>query len=243
MISGIIDSNQKIVTNGLILNLDAAQLRSYPTTGTTWTDLSGNGLNGTLISGATFDTANGGSIVFDGTDDFASINPAITLSNVSQFTYTSFVNFSTSVGNQGTFFSHGLNGQFTNDIMFYWEKLTNILSFQVNNGLDGSATYSYSAPSNWVNLCIVYNGSLSTNADKLKLYINGVQVTLNFNTYNVPSTTSTIASPQIRIGQYIGFASGFYYTGKIATTNLYNRALTATEVGQNFNAIKSRFGL
>jgi hypothetical protein len=243
MISGIIDSNQKIVTNGLILNLDAAQLRSYPRSGSSWTSLN-NGIFGSLINGAAFDSANGGSILFDGTNDnvFFGVD-AIPLSNVSQFTYTSFVNFSTAVGNLSTFFSQGLSGVFTNDIMFYWEKLTNILSFQVNNGLDGSATYSYSAPSNWVNLCIVYNGSLSTNADKLKLYINGVQVTLNFNTYNVPSVTATTSGATSAIGRYIPAPVSNYFTGKIATTMFYNRALTDAEVGQNFNAIKSRFGL
>jgi hypothetical protein len=181
---GMIDSNQKIVTNGLTLNLDAGQLRSYPTTGTIWTDLSGNGLNASLANGPTFDTANGGSIVFDGTDDYASINPSTLLSNVSQFSYSCFANFTTSVGNRGTFFSHGPNlVEFTNDIIFFWDKTTNQLIFQINNGIDGGANLSYSPTSNWFNLSVVYNGSLSTNADKLKVYINTVQQTLNFNIY------------------------------------------------------------
>ena len=68
--NGIIDSNQKIVTSGLRLSLDAAQLRSYPTTGTTWSDLSGNGVNGTLTNGPTFNSAYGGALVPDGTNDY-----------------------------------------------------------------------------------------------------------------------------------------------------------------------------
>jgi hypothetical protein len=60
----------KIVTSGLVLALDAADKNSYPGSGTTWTDLSGNGNNGTLVNGPTFSSANGGSIVFDGVDDY-----------------------------------------------------------------------------------------------------------------------------------------------------------------------------
>jgi hypothetical protein len=61
-----------IVTDGLILSLDAANNKSYPRSGTTWNDLSGNGNNGTLVNGPTFSSANGGSIVFDGTNDVVS---------------------------------------------------------------------------------------------------------------------------------------------------------------------------
>ena len=62
----------KIVTNGLVLYLDAANKKSYPGSGTTWTDLSGNNNTGTLTNGPTFDSNNGGSIVFDGTNDYVS---------------------------------------------------------------------------------------------------------------------------------------------------------------------------
>ena len=71
---GIVQSNySKIVKDGLVLWVDAMNDNSYPETGITWTDLSGNNNNATLINGPTFDTANGGSIVFDGTDDRATI--------------------------------------------------------------------------------------------------------------------------------------------------------------------------
>ena len=63
----------RIVTSGLVLALDAADRNSYPGSGTTWTDLSGNANNGTLTNGPTFNSANGGSIVFDGTNDFEAV--------------------------------------------------------------------------------------------------------------------------------------------------------------------------
>ena len=62
--------NPRVVTNGLVLHLDAANIRSYPGSGTAWTDLSGQGNNGTLTNGPTFDANNAGSIVFDGTNDY-----------------------------------------------------------------------------------------------------------------------------------------------------------------------------
>ena len=85
MINGIIDSGQKIITDGLVMHLDAAQLRSYPTTGTTWTDLSGNGNNGTLINGPTFNSGNGGSIVFDGVNDYVTGFNSISINTTSSF--------------------------------------------------------------------------------------------------------------------------------------------------------------
>ena len=60
----------KIVTNGLVLALDAANTKSYPGSGTVWSDLTPNGNNGALTNGPTFNSANGGSIVFDGTNDY-----------------------------------------------------------------------------------------------------------------------------------------------------------------------------
>jgi archaellum component FlaF (FlaF/FlaG flagellin family) len=243
MISGIIDSNQKIVSNGLIFNYDAAQIRSYPTTGTNWFDLSGNSRTAVLNNGASYNSGNGGRIVLDGTNDFVNTGTGLPLSNVSQFSYSTFINFITCAGTFGAFFNYGVNGQFTNDILFAWFKSSKQLVFQINNGVDGSANYVYIPSSAWVNISVVYNGSLSTNANKLKVYINGVQITLDFNTYNVPSTTGSPSGAGSAFGYYIPAPVGSYYAGNIATASLYNRALTDAEVGQNFNAIKSRFGL
>ena len=84
----------KIVTDGLVLCYDAANTRSYPGTGTTWTDLAGSN-DGTLTNGPTFDTTNGGSIVFDGTDDRVAISLGSlpTPQNSSDFTYEAVVKF------------------------------------------------------------------------------------------------------------------------------------------------------
>jgi len=235
-------ANGKIINSGLVLALDAADRNSYPGSGTTWSDVSGNGNNGTLTNGPTFSN---NSIVFDGTNDFIDINPTLSLNNVSQFSYSSFVNFTSSpAGSSGnTFFSYGVSGTFTNDILFGWFKSTNELFFQINNGADGSGNVLYSRPGQWTNIFVAYNGSLSTNAEKLKVYINSVQATLSFSTYTVPSVTASPTNPKSYIGAYIGFVGGWYLMGNVANTQIYDRALSAQEVIQNYNAQKSRFNL
>ena len=83
----------RIVTDGLVLCLDAANSRSYPKTGTTWTDRSTSGNNGTLTNGPTFDTNNGGSIVFDGSNDSV-VTSDFDLDYISIFTWFKPTNFS-----------------------------------------------------------------------------------------------------------------------------------------------------
>ena len=74
----------KTVTDGLLLSFDAANTKSYPKSGTTWSDLSGNGNTGTLTNGPTFNSANGGSIVFDGVDDYVNVANASSLNSSAQ---------------------------------------------------------------------------------------------------------------------------------------------------------------
>ena len=73
-----ISYNPRTITDGLVLCLDAANSKSYPGSGTTWTDLSGNGNNGTLVNGPTYSSSNGGSLVFDGTNDYITSSFATT---------------------------------------------------------------------------------------------------------------------------------------------------------------------
>jgi len=94
----------KIISNGLVLYLDAANNKSYPRTGTTWYDLSGNNNNGTLTNGPTFNSANGGSIVYDGADD--SVNLSLVSSNVNNVTTEVWFKANTLPGDRGLF----LNG-------------------------------------------------------------------------------------------------------------------------------------
>ena len=209
-----------IVTNGLVLALDAANPKSYPGSVTTRYDLAG-GNNGTLTNGPTFNSANGGSIVFDGTDDFIATsqlsgrNPATEPFTVeawvkSDQTVTSRIWIdATSNGTNQRFYATLINGSTS------------------NIGIQGSA-WSDSTPNdtNWHYQAIVMDGNTARGYD------NGVQVqTKSYTSYTLPG-------PLI-----IGGRSGYRWLGQIANFKIYNRALSATEVLQNYNAHKSRFGL
>jgi hypothetical protein len=215
-----------IVTNGLVLNLDCGNRLSYPTSGTTWTDLSGNNNNGTLTNGPTFNPNNLGSIVFDSVDDYGTI--------------PSSSNWA--LGANGTI---GMWAYFTGNV------LTNHRFWCVNNnqtaldayidistgflGLHGGSTLTTTIfpREQWVHVMVTYNNGI------INVYFNGVRQPLQGKTtgYDVSSTGIFF------IGQYSG--GGYYlWRGRISNICVYNnKGLTNLEVIQNYNSYKSRFGL
>jgi hypothetical protein len=229
MINGIIHSGQEIVTNGLVFHLDAAQLRSYPTTGTTWTDLSGGGNNGTLTNGPTFNSANGGSIVFDGVNDFASITGTIT---TSEATFLAWVRRN---GNQrssaGIIFSRGAN---VSGMNYYLT--TNQIGYHWNDDLN---TYNWSSglvPPNlqWA-MCVITVSSASAVAYLCQS--SGITSATN----NVSHGSTTLNTLRLAFDSFI--SQNRCMNGNIAMAMLYSRALSSVEITQNYNATKSRFGL
>ena len=223
----------RIVTDGLVLALDAGNTKSYPGSGTTWTDLSGNGNNGTLENDVGYDSGNGGALSFDGTDDYATgnINIALGITNVS---INCWVNISTT-SKKGAFLKVGGGGN-------------SGYALGVGNNTmdsDGNEILGLFTKVRWI----------ETNAS----YGTGWKyVTLVLNASSVPS----IYVDSTLIGSYSGLTpnspDSFYYVGRnigdepsgvrafngnIAQVSIYNRALTAEEVQQNFNALRGRFGI
>jgi hypothetical protein len=212
---------QQIVTNGLIFNLDAANKDSYPGTGTTWYDLSGNNYNGTLVNGPTFlPNQNGGIFNFDYVDDYVSIGN--NLGSPSTFTLNAWVRSSNISQPQNIF-----NG----NPPFFLRITSSTIRCAVYTGtwifVNGSITLSSNT---WYNLVLTYdqstvkgyvNGVLDVNSVKTGTPIYGALNTLGFTTggEDAPSVTN------------------------IAVAQVYNRALSATEIAQNYNATKGRFGL
>ncbi len=205
----------KIVTDGLVLYLDAANTRSYPGTGTVWTDLSRSGNNGTLTNGPTFNSSNNGSIVFDGTNDYINMNN-VNFGNtytISLLVRLNDLNSRVWVGGIDTTEYH-MNFQSGNMVN------------RVNNNL---ITFSTNVTTN-----IWYNISLVRNNTTLTCYKNGNLVS---------STTIAGATTNFVLYRIGSSPSGFYGNGNISNILIYNRALSATEVLQNYNTTKSRFGL
>jgi len=218
--------------NENVLVLDAGNSASYPGTGTTWTDLSGNNNNGTLINGPTFDPANGGSIVFDGVNQYVSVNASSTIpigSAQRSLSIWFYTNSSTWVTEVNNLFQYGTNitrQSFGIDFDTYpkmqlWTWLDD-LTFNTTYSLVG-----------WKNITVTYNGSTT-----LLVYENGVN-TQTKTLSGVLNTTST----SVYIGSINPTIRPSFYLGNIGQTSIYNRALTSTEVLANFNATKGRYGL
>ena len=218
-----------IVTNGLVLNLDCGNRLSYPTSGTTWTDLSGFENNGTLTNGPTYNPNNLGSIVFDGVDDYAIVLSSSTLNNWSALTIGVWFTFSTMDSYYLRLIEKGANNEWTVGINYatYDYKL-----FLQDLGGAGLAIKSTNALNDnryhYVVITINSNHYCS-------MYIDGI-----LNSQSQGSTPSS-KTGSINIGRY--GAGGYCWKGTIANTQIYSRALSATEILQNYNAYKTRFGL
>jgi hypothetical protein len=225
----------KIVTDGLVLYLDAANTKSYPGSGTAWSDISRGGNNGTLVNGPTFDSGNGGSIVFDGVDDRVNLSASPLIQNLTaNFTFQAFVKFTTS-GGQYSIFTKG--GTFGTGWTVYLRQgpqfsLIGNNTSNVSSGLLAPTPAGGVAVNNWYHITYTYNQSTVIS------YINGIQSTTSNYSQNFNSTGTT---------PYIGWDSTLgnpdYWPGNISNINLYNRALSAQEILQNYNATKTRFGL
>lgn len=225
------NNGPRIVTDGLVLTLDAGNAKSYVGSGTTWNDLSGNGNNGTLTNGPTFNSTNGGSIVFDGIDDYV-VTTSTTFTANTSFTYEIFCKSDNFIAQRNIFgnksyYSTGQGAQFTNGASP--QQVVGIIRTDV-------ATYDISTaigPTyNWTQFVIRRAENL------MQMFING----------NLLATTRTIsgsiadASDKFWVGAANGGGSS-WWSGNIGNIKVYNRALTTQEVLQNFNATRSRFGV
>lgn len=213
---------ENIVTNGLTVNTDAGFVGSYPQTGNTIYDLSGNTYNGSLINNPTFSSANSGSIVFDGSNYIDINSGASILSNVS---YTKIAWFYlTNLTLSNNIISGGNTGQHA-----FWTAGGNKLNAGHNGNWSTVVSTTTLVTNTWYCGAVTFD---TTNG--WKLYVNGVQEDTDSN------TTTFTGTGDIQIARY---QTGNNLAGRIAITQIYNRVLSASEILQNFNAQKGRFGL
>lgn len=220
-----------IVQSGLVLNLDAGVSASYPGSGSIWTDLSGNGNTGTLNNGPIFNNGNGGSIVFDGTNDYVNMLASASLGKSINYTTTAWVKYS-NVGYTSWMIicdsvDYGNGGGY-----MMWLDDSSPATGKRLSSYDGSWQHGtiLIPPNTWTHVVL-------SKADKLvSFYVNGIfDVT---RTYNFNSSTSSAA---VDIGG--SNRNGYPFNGNIPQVSIYNRVLTATEIQQNFNAMRGRFGI
>ena len=214
-----------IITDGLVFNMDAANRASYPRSGTTATDTVSN-VNGTLTNGTTFSNSNKGIFDFDGTNDYidcgsiSAINSSSTVS-VSYWGKKTASNKYSLIGSQMS----STNGFW----LTWWHDGNVYCSFR--NGNISYAGYALSFDTNWHHFVGVYNGS------SIKIYIDSIlQAT---STTSIPTSLSSTGGNDFNIG----YLQSQYTDGNIGPVQIYNRALSSTEVLHNYNALKPRFGL
>ena len=219
----------KIVSDGLVFNMDFANRASYPRSGTTATDTI-NSLTGTLSSTPTFDADAGGNFDLDGTD-YIDIGAVTEMNSTTKMTISYWCKKSASnkdmiIGSGG-----GTNGfwlQWYSDGNVYWNP---------RNGSSYSRSYALTYTSDWICLTGTYDGSLSQ-SNRCKTYVNGVLVLDGTGT--PPADFSSTAGNSFKIS---GLAGSFYSDGNVANVHIYNRALSAEEVLSNYNGLRGRFGV
>jgi hypothetical protein len=224
--------------------LDAGNTKSYPTSGTTWFDVSGNGYNGTLVNGPTFNTDNNGSIVFDGVNDYMQANINTTeLDGDPSLTVDMFVRrrTGTNIGGNSGFWGIGGTGQ--GNSIEGWTPTANLIHLDVYDSTR-LATSQFYPEGVFIHICWTKNGT-GTETTNVKCYVNGVEVSLT-KTRNATRTNQFNTSTNgvgVCLGRINPNANQFHTPIDIGVFKVYNRALTAQEVFQNFNATKSRYGL
>jgi hypothetical protein len=214
-----------IIDSGLVLSLDAGNVKSYPGNGTIWYDKSGFQNNGTLTNGPTF---SGGSIVFDGVDDYVdtTFKASTLIGNGNPFTLSAF--FKTNKLGQQMLVACPDSPRFYIEVFNRSGVLVSHWGIGNNNNSSTSTAI--------INLNQIYNYVTTYDGNIAKGYLNGVL-----------TDTDTIGSQSyntnfLQIGKYASFLP-LYFSGSMYTTQIYNRALSAQEVLQNYNATKSRFNL
>jgi hypothetical protein len=236
---------EPIVTNGLIFNLDAGFTPSYSRSGTTWYDVSLSGNNGTLANGPTFNSGDGGSIVFDGTDDYGYFPTNNLPSGNSEISYNCWFKWG---GTYSTVFGSMIFG-YGNDIgpnkvpILLLSNSGDKIRFEFGSSSGVVLSTNGITSGTWVNAIITYDKSFC------RMYVNGdLNNSTSYSSANIePSGSSgytgsigTLFSNYGNIGNPSRYGS---FNGSIVIAQIYNRALSASEVLQNYNAQKSRFGL
>jgi hypothetical protein len=212
------------VSSNLIRSYDINNRFSYNGSGTTLGDVSGNGVDGTLVNGVGYNSSNGGALVFDGNDDYVSFSSG--LSSTDNLTNEAWVNPSAFSGLKIILIPDGWN---TGNVCIEFDQ--NTLQFALFGEPDKYSNYTFNT-NTWYQVATVYSKSAKT----ISFYVNGVLT----NTENY-SNPSSVSNSTLKMGSWNG--NDRFFIGKIGLVRIYNSSLTSQEILTNFNGSKSRFGL
>jgi hypothetical protein len=240
----------RIFTDGLVLCLDAANSKSYPTSGTAWTNLSANNNNGSLYNGPVFSSENIGSLAFDGVDDIVFVGQSpyeLSSLGTNDVTINVWSKITTSDGTERQQFSNSARGNSIYRLGYLDNKMYSL--FYGATG-DGSAPYQYSFPvygtttlptGTWIMTTTVMDRS-----SDIKLYLNG-ELEPTTGSANISSADGIyfegISTFPVCVGGMFLRSPFRLHQGNISSVQLYFKPLSAEEVRQNYNATKGRFKL
>lgn len=222
---------RSIVTSGLTLHLDPGNASSYPGSGTTWFDLSGNDYDGTLTNAPIYSsTTNGGIFTFNGTDEYVDMNGYAGL-NTGEVTYQIWVRDTAPTdGNNHQIIARTNTNAGTFNIL---KRNTGLWGANLRLAADPGTQYNEdsttSATTSWTNLAITYDGT------DFRMYVNATQ-----------EATMTAAGAMDTSGTFVmniarNTTNAAYFPGDIGVVLIYNRGISGTEVTQNYNALSSRY--
>jgi len=217
---------------GLTFHLDASIPESFVNSNTNWYDLSPSNYTGTLTNSPTYDSTYGGSLVFNGSTTYVTMGTAMDFATyTSGFSIDLWV-YPTSAASFSAIFSSALGTSGTDWQVYVWYNTSS--QFGTTQRYSGAqndfSTTNVFAINNW------YNVVVTSNNTTCYIYVNGVVQT----SAATGQINNQPASREVRLGNFKGYPA--QYTGKISTCRVYNRALSSTEITQNYNTQKTRFG-
>jgi hypothetical protein len=238
-----VEDYKNIITRGLVLHLDASALESYPGSGTSWSDLSGNNNNGTLTNGPTFNSNNQGYIIFDGTNDYvttADVNHGTSEFTLEAWVYWSLLNSNSTVIKKNTDNDYwpvfSLSVESNGTISGYYSSQT------YGNCLEGAITSASSIVTGaWYHLCFSKGSDGYTT---MKIHKNSVSQ--SYTNYLYGSHINNVCNSGKPVDLGINYDYPNYINplnGRISVARIYNRQLSDVEILQNYNIQKGRFGL
>jgi len=223
--------NPPIVTSGMALCLDAANAKSYSGSGATWTDLSGYGNNGTLVNGPTFDSANGGSLVFNGSTQYADFT-------ASNLTTTATIEMWAKLG-----------AGFSGKMIMGWNNYDiwcngGAIGYNTANsdvyGIPGATVTTLGCAGNWKHYVFEFRSDVSYTNNEI--YVNSVLQSLSQQSGSETIANRNFNSGLGRVAYWRSAGGGAYLMPmNCSIFKVFNRALTAAEILQNFNATRGRY--
>ena len=224
----------KIVTDGLVLALDAGNTKSYVSGSTTWFDKSGYGYNSTLVNGPTFSTGSLGSIMFDGVDDYVLIagpnSGPLSMIGTGNFTINVWAS-NTGGANYRWFLSNWL----ITGVHMGMNSASSQFGGYFGDNEELRSDYSIPSDGSW------HFYTATRTSGTIKYFVDGIERTIVVG--NPTNKTNSLSSgTNTRIGTR-GDAISQQWLGNVGIEQIYNKALTQAEITQNFNALRGRFGI